>query len=484
MESIGSLPCLNTGTVRPESSVGNSEVLMIDCLSIGETDRVNHTVEIGIVKLVVEIESYGMSADELDKKTGSSNGLQPKQADLSCVHALNKPHFHEIRVVLSKHEADQYNSEYFFGIVTPFSSIEGHMSGPFSTDSRIIRPCCLFVMYSSIMLFQESYISFSSIGRKHALSFMRPFRHLVIILDTLDHLVNVVRSSVTTVDPGRERAQKNEFESMFGQDKDANGNSTYRMFNPISVVRSSYDIRIFSGAYDDEVKGAVADFSNLELTTAVSPILTIGIHKDHPKEQIIGDPLSAPQTRRMTKTSPKHAMVYRNKKDKRGLVVRNKARLVTQGHTQEEGIDYDEVFAPVVRIDAQEVLDEFYRGAHFLLRVAVKTTSAPIETIKALLKDEEDADVDVNLYKSMIGSLMYLTTSKPNIMFVVYACARDSPFDLEAFLDSDYAGASLHRKFTTGGCQFIDKRLISWRCKKKIVVVNSTTEAQYVAAAN
>nr|GEV79526.1 putative ribonuclease H-like domain-containing protein [Tanacetum cinerariifolium] len=60
---------------------------------------------------------------------------------------------------------------------------------------------------------------------------------------------------------------------------------------------------------------------------------------------------------------------------------------------------------------------------------------------------------------------------------------RDSPFNLEAFSDSDYAGASLDRKSTTGGCQFLRKRLISWQCKKQTVVANSTTEAEYVAAA-
>ncbi|GJV88521.1 retrovirus-related pol polyprotein from transposon TNT 1-94 [Tanacetum coccineum] len=65
------------------------------------------------------------------------------------------------------------------------------------------------------------------------------------------------------------------------------------------------------------------------------------------------------------------------------------------------------------------------------------------ETNKALLKDEEDEDVDVHLYRSMIGSLLYLIASRPDIMFADYACARDSPFDLEAFSDSDYAGASL-----------------------------------------
>ncbi|GKB97697.1 hypothetical protein Tco_0983834, partial [Tanacetum coccineum] len=112
----------------------------------------------------------------------------------------------------------------------------------------------------------------------------------------------------------------------------------------------------------------------------------------------------------------------------------------------------------------------------------IKTASTPIETNKALLKDEEAEDVDVQLYRSMIGSLMYLTASRPDIMFLVCACARfqvtpkvshlyvvkrilrylkgqpklglwylrDSPFDLEDFSDSDYARASLDRKSTTG----------------------------------
>ncbi|GKF38224.1 hypothetical protein Tco_0118285 [Tanacetum coccineum] len=108
---------------------------------------------------------------------------------------------------------------------------------------------------------------------------------------------------------------------------------------------------------------------------------------------------------------------------------------------------------------------------------SMKTTSTPIEINKALLKNEEAEDVDVHLYRSMIRSLMYLTASRPEIMFVVCACARDSPFDLEAFYDSDYAGASLDRKSITGGCQFLVKRLISWQCKKQTIVANSTTEA-------
>ncbi|GJT99206.1 hypothetical protein Tco_1094724 [Tanacetum coccineum] len=77
---------------------------MIDCSSIVETDKVIHTVETDIVKLVVEIKSFDMSSDEFDKGTGSSDGLQPKKVDLSCVHALNKLHLHEIRIVPSNNQ--------------------------------------------------------------------------------------------------------------------------------------------------------------------------------------------------------------------------------------------------------------------------------------------------------------------------------------------------------------------------------------------
>ncbi|GJZ79836.1 hypothetical protein Tco_0644673 [Tanacetum coccineum] len=96
----------------------------------------------------------------------------------------------------------------------------------------------------------------------------------------------------------------------------------------------------------------------------------------------------------------------------------------------------------------------------------------PIETNKALVKDKEVEAVDVHLYRSMIGSLMYLTASRPDIIFVVCACASD-------MLELALTGYS-----TTGGCQFLGRRLISWQCKKQTIVSNSTTEAEYVAAAN
>ncbi|GKF19220.1 hypothetical protein Tco_0067858 [Tanacetum coccineum] len=104
-----------------------------------------------------------------------------------------------------------------------------------------------------------------------------------------------------------------------------------------------------------------------------------------------------------------------------------------------------------------------------------------METQKPLLKDEDEEEVDVHLYRSMIHSLMYLTSSRPDIMFAM--CAY-SPFDLVAYIDSDYAGASLDRKSTTRGCQFLGCRLISWQCKKHTVVANSTTKAKYVAASS
>nr|GEV86948.1 ribonuclease H-like domain-containing protein [Tanacetum cinerariifolium] len=88
--------------------------------------------------------------------------------------------------------------------------------------------------------------------------------------------------------------------------------------NPIMLnLEDTADTRIVNGVYYDEVEGAGADFNNLELTIVVSPIPTTKIHKDHPKEQIIGDPLLALQTMRMTKVSQEHAMVTYIKKQRR-----------------------------------------------------------------------------------------------------------------------------------------------------------------------
>ncbi|GJV21233.1 putative ribonuclease H-like domain-containing protein [Tanacetum coccineum] len=110
-------------------------------------------------------------------------------------------------------------------------------------------------------------------------------------------------------------------------------------------------------SYDDE--GMVHDFNNLPTEVAVSPIPTLRIHNIHPQSQILGDPKSSVQTRsRVQQHSGAHALVeamqeelLQNKRDKRGVAVRNKARLVAPGHRQEEGNNYGEVFAHVARID-------------------------------------------------------------------------------------------------------------------------------------
>nr|GEX21754.1 copia protein [Tanacetum cinerariifolium] len=165
--------------------------------------------------------------------------------------------------------------------------------------------------------------------------------------------------------------------------------------------------------------------------------------------------------------------VYRNKRDQRGIVVRNKARLVAQGHRQEEGIDYDGVFAPVARIEAIKLFmayasfmdftvyqmdvksgflygtieEEVYvrqplgfvdpefpnrvykvekslYGLREAPKACVKSTSTQMEIHKPLSKDAAGTDLDVHLYRSIIGSLMYLTSSRPDIMFVVCVCSR------------------------------------------------------------
>ncbi|GKA27589.1 putative ribonuclease H-like domain-containing protein, partial [Tanacetum coccineum] len=363
------------------------------------------------------------------------------------------------------------------------------------------------------------------------------------------------------------------------------------------------DDGIFNGAYDDdEDVGAVADFNNMDNTIAVSPIPTLRIHKDHPKGQILGDPTSAVQTRgKIQKASSTQQALF--KLQKVWVLVD-----LPYGK-KEEGIDYDEVFAPVARIEAirlflalhgiycfvdlahlnkvykvikalyglhqaprawYETLSSFlmengFRKEVYVYRVrrmyaqkfqmssmgeltfflglqvkeqsdgifisqdkyvadilkkfdflSIRTATTPTESNKPLVKDEDGVDVDVHVYRSMIGSLMYLTVSRPDITFAVCACSRfqvtpkashlnavkkifrylkhqpklglwylrDSPFELEAYSDSDYGGASLDRKSTTGGCQFLGRRLISWQYKKQTIVANSTTKAEYVAAAN
>ncbi|GJV53706.1 putative ribonuclease H-like domain-containing protein [Tanacetum coccineum] len=272
--------------------------------------------------------------------------------------------------------------------------------------------------------------------------------------------------------------------------------------------------------------------------------------------------------------------VFRNKKDERGIVIRNKARLVAQGHRQEEGIDYEEVFAPVARIEAIRLFLAYASFMGFLVYVDdiifgstnkelctgfeklmkdkfqmssmgeltfflglqvqqkedgifisqdkyvaeilkkfnysdVKSASTLVDLEKPLVKDGDADDVDVHLYRSMIGSLMYLTASRPDIMFAVCACARfqvtpktshllavkrifrylkgkptlglwysrDSPFELVAYTDSDYAGATQDRKSTTGGNYYCQAKVnaaeMTWAPKLQLLTKFLSLEALF-----
>nr|GEW73151.1 retrovirus-related Pol polyprotein from transposon TNT 1-94 [Tanacetum cinerariifolium] len=144
----------------------------------------------------------------------------------------------------------------------------------------------------------------------------------------------------------------------------ANQVETPSLDNILTLTNQFKDILgVTTNSVDSD--GVEADVSNIETTITASPTPTLRIHKDHPKSQIIG-PVDTPiQTRNKSKENvwtlvdcPKGVRpigtkwVLKNKKDERGIVIRNKARLVAQGHTQEEGIDYDEIFASVARIEA------------------------------------------------------------------------------------------------------------------------------------
>ncbi|TYK21888.1 hypothetical protein E5676_scaffold494G00240 [Cucumis melo var. makuwa] len=239
--------------------------------------------------------------------------------------------------------------------------------------------------------------------------------------------------------------------------------------------------------------------------------------------------------------------IFKNKTDEQGRVIRNKARLVAQGYSQIEGLDFGETF-PVARLEAIRLLlsyacfrsqkdllircimimfTSFERhsmdsnkllehGTDFLIvQIYVddiifgarktgiffsqekcaknliskfgmdkaRPKKTPAATHLKMTKDLTSEKVDTNLYRSIIGSLLYLTASRPDIAFTVGVCARyDTTGTLVGYCDADWAGCTDDRKSTSEGCFFLGNNIATWFSKKQNSVSLSTAEAEYIAA--
>nr|GEX12271.1 putative ribonuclease H-like domain-containing protein [Tanacetum cinerariifolium] len=315
------------------------------------------------------------------------------------------------------------------------------------------------------------------------------------------------------------------------------------------------DISTFNFLSDHEDDDEIADLNYLDTTIHVGPTQTTRIYKDHPLDQVIGDLHSTTQTRNVSKNLEEHGFVTtihqrtnhkdlenylfacflsqeEPKKDERGIVIRNKERLVGQRHTQEEGIDYDEFFSHVARIKVIRLFLAYASFKDFMVYQMDVKSAFLYEKIEEEVyvcqplgfKDPDFPDkvykvekalyglhqaprawyetlltylLDNGFHRGKIDKTLFIRRHKDDILLVqvyvddvifVCACARYqvnlkvSHLHVVKRIFSDYAGASLDRKSITGGCQFLGCRFILWQCKKQTMVANSTTKVEYVAA--
>nr|GEW23569.1 putative ribonuclease H-like domain-containing protein [Tanacetum cinerariifolium] len=157
----------------------------------------------------------------------------------------------------------------------------------------------------------------------------------------------------------------------------------------------------------------------------------------------------------------------------------NKVRLVAQVHRQEEGIDYDKVFAPVARIEAIKL---FLAYASFM-DFNVYQMDMESAFLYGTIKEEVYVSQPLGFVDPEFLDKVYMVEKA---LYGLHQAPRAWYETLSTYLlDNGFRrGASLDRKPTRGGCQFLGSRLISWQCKKQTIVANSTTEAEYIAASN
>ncbi|GJV71930.1 putative ribonuclease H-like domain-containing protein [Tanacetum coccineum] len=302
------------------------------------------------------------------------------------------------------------------------------------------------------------------------------------------------------------------------------------------------DLDTYNSPFADQVMGAKANFNNMEPSTVVSLIPTTRVHFIHPKDQIIGDPKSAVQTRGMSKKNSKeHAMISYIQKQKRtnhkdfqnclfacflsalndkswveamqeellqfkiqkvwtlvNLPYGKKAigtKWVYRNKKDERGLKQSEevyVSQPLGFVDPK-FLEKVYKVEKALYGLH-QAPKAWYETLSTYLLDN-------GFYKGQIDKTLFIKRVKGDILLDKYVGeilkkfgfsivrTASTPMETNKVLtkdedDSDYEGASLDRKSITGGCQFLGSRLISWQCKKQTVVTNSSTKADYIAASH
>ncbi|GJR50031.1 retrovirus-related pol polyprotein from transposon TNT 1-94 [Tanacetum coccineum] len=183
--------------------------------------------------------------------------------------------------------------------------------------------------------------------------------------------------------------------------------------------------------------------------------------------------------------------IWKNKMDENGIVIKNKARLVAQGYNQQEGIDYEETFAPVARLEAIRIFLAYAAYMGFMVyQMDVKSAFLNGKISEEVYVQQppgfESSEFPNHVCK--LDKALYGLKQAPRAWYLKGTLnlslwyPKGSDFNLKAYSDSNYAGCNLDRKSTSGGCQILGDNLVCWSAKKQSSVAMSSAEAEYVAA--